>query len=177
MEVGESSWIFPALCLLSGFPLNLFGEEQNPRMLRFFGNLSEYQSELLRRSGFIGSGTPCSPPSRRRGGGISVQASGGVDSSPKWLLHSETHGSSSSSSHPAAALFHKLRLVPLLPGGGGILGLSRELIRVKIIGLESLAAGFHIEGSSPFQSFELKWGTYFPSINIFLYFLPSKNKN
>ena len=31
MEVGESSWIFLALCLLSGFPFNLFGEERNPR--------------------------------------------------------------------------------------------------------------------------------------------------
>ena len=42
MKVGESSWIFLALCLLSGFPFNLFGEEQSPRMLRFFRNLSEY---------------------------------------------------------------------------------------------------------------------------------------
>ena len=47
--------------------------------------------------------------------------------------------------HHAAALFHKLRLVPLLPGSGGTLGLSHELIIVKIIGLEeSLASGFHI---------------------------------
>jgi hypothetical protein len=60
------------------------------------------------------------------------------------LLHSETHGSISSSSNPAAALFHRLRLVPLLPGSGGILGLSHELINVKISGLESLASGFHI---------------------------------
>jgi len=97
-----------------------------------------------------------------------AQASGGVDSSPKWLLHSETHGSSSSvqakkwgsgiltevivpqldpltSSNPAAAaLFHKLRLVPLLPGSGGILDLSHELINGQTIRLESLASGFHI---------------------------------
>jgi hypothetical protein len=75
-------------------------------------------SELLRRSGFGRSGTPCSPPFRRRGGGIlflPVQSCGGVDSSPEWLLHSETHGSRSSSSNPSAAPFHKLRLVPLLP--------------------------------------------------------------
>jgi hypothetical protein len=60
------------------------------------------------------------------------------------LLHSETHGSISSSSNPAAAFFHKLRLVPLLSGSGGILVLSHELINVKIIELESLASGFHI---------------------------------
>jgi hypothetical protein len=52
----------------------------------------------------------CSLPSRRVG---------------EWTPHrsgcstatvSETHRSGSSSSNPAAALFHKLRLVPLLPG-------------------------------------------------------------
>jgi hypothetical protein len=43
------------------------------------------------------------------------------------------------SSNPAAALFHRLRLVPLLPGSGGILGLSHEIIiNVKIIGLEGI---------------------------------------
>ena len=48
------------------------------------------------------------------------------------------------SSNPAAALFHKLRLFPLLPGSGGILDLFHELINVQTIGLESLASGFHI---------------------------------
>ena len=41
--------------------------KRNPRMLRFFRYLSEYRSELLRRNGFGHSGTPSSPPSRRRG--------------------------------------------------------------------------------------------------------------
>ena len=49
--------------------IHIYERRRNhPRMLRFFRNLSEYRSELLRRSGFGHSGTPCSPPSRRRGG-------------------------------------------------------------------------------------------------------------
>jgi hypothetical protein len=36
-------------------------------MLRFFRDLSESRSELLHRSRFDRSGTPCSPPSRRHG--------------------------------------------------------------------------------------------------------------
>ena len=81
------------------------------------------------------SGTPCSPPSRRRGGGIlspSVQATGGVkviaqQRDPRLQLQLIQ---SSSGSLPQA---------PSCPPSGGVLGLSHELINVKIIGL-----GFHI---------------------------------
>ncbi len=96
-----------------------------------------------------------SPPSRRRGRHLAPLRPGecvGEEWTPHrsdCSIYSETHGSSSSSSsssssNPTAALFHKLRLVPLLSGSGGILVLSHELINVKIIGLESLASGFHI---------------------------------
>ena len=71
---------------------------------------------------------PSFQAARRRHLVPSRPASGGVDSSPERLLHSETHGSRTSSSNPAAALFHKLRLVPLLPGSGRILV---QLINVK----------------------------------------------
>jgi hypothetical protein len=87
------------------------------------------------------------------------------------LLHSETHGSRSSfqakklvgkrnphlsdctAARPtdliqsSSGSIHKLRLVLLLSGSGGIFVLSHELINVKIIIglLESLASsGFHI---------------------------------
>jgi hypothetical protein len=73
-------------------------------------------SELLRRSGFGRSGTPCCPPSRRCGGGIlflPVQRVG------EWT----PHRSDCSTARPTA--------LPLLPGSGGILVLSHELINVK----------------------------------------------
>ena len=59
-------------------------------MLRFFRNLSENRSELLRRSGFGHSGTPCSSPSRRRGCGIlfpSFQAAAAAS----WAVSTEWH--------------------------------------------------------------------------------------
>jgi hypothetical protein len=115
-------------------------------MLRLFRNLSEYRSKLLRAPQWIWSlRYPLFPSFQAARLRHLVSLRPGEWLLTEVIVHSETHGSSSSSSNPAAALFHRLHLVLLLPGSGGVLGLSHELIIVKIIiGLESLASGFHI---------------------------------
>ena len=78
----------------------------------------------------------CFPPSRRVG---------------EWIPHrSDCSTARPTAPAPAHPIQQRLSstgsvLSPSsIPGSGGVLGLSHELINVKIIGLESLASGFHI---------------------------------